>query len=112
MLIARDAVSFTRGAPKTWVRTGDSGRKIDCLFCPECGTRLVHLPQHSPQAAIVRPGTLDDTSGLRLAGHIWLRSKQPWFHVPAGALSYDVQPPGLRRPDRGLSDGSNLIGSV
>lgn len=93
MLAPRDKLAFTQGAPRAWVRTADSGRKVDCLFCPDCGTRLAHLPQHSPQMAIVRPGTLDDTSWIRLAGHIWTRSKQPWFEVPAGAIVYEQQPP-------------------
>ena len=93
MLVPREAFSFTDGAPRTWVRTGDSGRKVDCLFCPDCGTRLVHLPQHSPAMAIIRPGALDDTSWIRLAGHIWLRSKQPWFSVPSQAVTYEQQPP-------------------
>lgn len=93
MLVPRDAFSFTQGTPRTWTRTSDSGRKVDCLFCPDCGTRLVHLPQHSPTMAIIRPGALDDTSWIRLVGHIWLRSKQPWFAVPADAITYDQQPP-------------------
>ena len=93
MLVARDAVSFTHGAPRTWTRTAENGRKIDCMFCGTCGTRLVHFPEHSPTRAIIRPGTLDDTSALHLVGHIWLRSKQPWFQVPAGSVTYEQQPP-------------------
>ena len=97
MLVPRDAFSFAHGTPKTWTRLSDSGRKVDCLFCGDCGTRLVHLPQHSPQLAIIRPGALDDTKWIRLAGHIWLRSKQAWFEVPAGAVTYDQQPPDFSK---------------
>ena len=97
MLAPRDGVSFTHGTPKVWTRTADNGRKVECMFCPDCGTRLVHLPQHSPQMAIIRPGTLDDTSGVYLVGHIWTRSKQPWFEVPAGAVTYEQQPPDFTR---------------
>ena len=97
MWVPRDAVSFTQGAPKQWTRTADNGRKIDCFFCPDCGTRLIHFPQHSPQMALIRPGTLDDTSGIHLAGHIWIRSKQPWFQIPADAVTYEQQPPDLAK---------------
>ena len=97
MLVPRDAFSFTRGVPKTWVRTADSGRKVDCLFCPDCGTRIVHMPQHSPTMAIVRAGTLDDTTGIHLAGHIWTNSRQPWFQAPLGTLNYDQQPPDMSK---------------
>ena len=97
MLIERDAVSFTHGAPATWLRTTENGRKVLAHFCATCGTRLVHFPEHSPTRAIVRPGTLDDTSEVRLVGHIWTRSKQPWFEVPAGAVTYDQQPPDFAK---------------
>ncbi len=97
MLVPRDAFSFTHGAPRTWVRTAESGRKVDCLYCPDCGTRIVHLPQHSPTMAIIRPGTLDDTKWIRLAGHIWLASRQAWFEAPAGAVTYDRQPPDFAK---------------
>ncbi len=97
MLVPREAFLITQGSPRTWVRTSDSGRKVDCAFCPDCGTRLVHLPQHSPGMAIVRPGTLDDTSWIRLAGHIWTASRQPWFEVPAGSVSYEQQPPDFAK---------------
>ena len=69
MLMPRAAFSYTQGTPRTWMRTSDRGRKIDCQFCGDCGTRLVHLPQHGPTMAIVRGGTLDDTSWVRLVGH-------------------------------------------
>lgn len=97
MLIPRDKFTITQGEPRTWVRTSDSGRKVDCLFCPDCGTRIVHLPQHSPAMAIVRGGTLDDTSGVHLAGHIWTRSRQPWFEIPVGSVSYEQQPPDFSK---------------
>ena len=97
MLMPREAFSFVLGTPATWQRTADSGRKVDCQFCGACGTRIVHLPQHSPGLAIVRPGTLDDTTWIRLAGHIWTRSRQPWFEPPQDAIVYEQQPPDFAR---------------
>ena len=97
MLVPRDGVSYTHATPATWTRTAENGRKIECFFCGTCGTRLVQLPQHSPTLAIIRAGTLDDTSDVHLIGHIWIRSKQPWFQVPAGAVTYEQQPPDLTR---------------
>ncbi len=97
ILMPREAFSFTQGAPRTWTRSSDSGRMIDCMFCPDCGTRIVHLPQHSPGLAIIRAGTLDDTRSVKLAGHIWTASRQPWFEVPAGSIAYERQPPDFAR---------------
>ena len=108
MLVKRDAFSFTQGTPKSWIRTADSGRTIDCLFCPDCGTRIVHLPQHSPGMAIVRAGTLDDTSNVRLSGHIWTKSRQPWFQIPLATVNYDQQPPDMSK----LIEAYGKIGSA
>jgi hypothetical protein len=40
----------------------------------------------------VRAGTLDDTSWLRPARHIWARSKQPWVTFANGDGIFDGQP--------------------
>ena len=34
-------------------------------------------------------GTLDDTSWLRPAAHIWNRSAQPWMQFPEGDLLFE-----------------------
>lgn len=97
LLAPREAFAITHGTPKSWLRTADSGRQIDCQFCPDCGTRLVHLNRQNTAFAIVRAGTLDDTSGVHLAGHIWTRSRQPWFEIPAHAVNFEGQPPDFSR---------------
>jgi hypothetical protein len=40
----------------------------------------------------VKPGTLDDTSWLRPAVHLWTASKQPWVVIPEGVERYQTQP--------------------
>ncbi|MEX0954706.1 MAG: hypothetical protein WDZ83_05785 [Rhizobiaceae bacterium] len=40
----------------------------------------------------IKAGTLDDTSWLTPAGHIWTRSKQQFVPVGADELSYPGQP--------------------
>lgn len=97
MVVPRDAVRLSAGAPATWLRRHESGRTSRCLFCGECGARLYHNPDRNPQITILKPGTLDDTSWLRPVGHIWIRSAQPWFEMPAGRITYDAQPPDLTR---------------
>jgi hypothetical protein len=62
-----------------------------------CGTRLFHNPERNPQASIVKPGTLDDTSWLKPVGHIWTRSAQSWVPIPQDTVNYEGQPPDLSR---------------
>ena len=40
----------------------------------------------------VKPGTLDDTSGLKPDMHLWTSSKQPWITIPDGVEAYEKQP--------------------
>lgn len=82
--------------------TGNTARRIRELangnhvvgeFCPECGTRLFHRRASYADLLNIKAGTLDDTSWLIPAGHIWTRSKQPSTIIPDDALCYSQQPP-------------------
>jgi hypothetical protein len=42
--------------------------------------------------ASVDGGSLDDTSWLVPAGHIWTRSAQPWISLPDDSLQFPMQP--------------------
>lgn len=93
MVVPREAVVVVAGEPKTWMRRHESGRLIDCLFCPGCGGRLFHNPQHNPKITIVKAGTLDDARRLLPVAHIWTASAQSWISLPDWTLRYEGQPP-------------------
>ena len=59
-------------------------------------TRLWSEPEKYPRLAVVRPGTLDDTSWLRPVAHLWTRSAQPWFEFPEGVVRFATQPDDLK----------------
>lgn len=98
MSVPRDAFTITRGTPKTWRTVTDSGREKICNFCADCGTRLYHEPARNKSIYNIKPGTLDDTSWLAPAGHLWTQSAQPWVAIPDGGdvLSYETQPPDFQ----------------
>lgn len=83
---------LTRGTPKVWTRPADSGRTIRCLFCPDCGSRIVHETEGDDEWLVVKPGSLDEPVNYASAIHIWTRRKLPGFEIPAGALSYPEEP--------------------
>jgi hypothetical protein len=92
MPVARDAVILLKGQPKEWKRVSEGGREVSCLFCGNCGTRLFHNPARDPKITNVKPGTLDDTSGLSPVGHLWTRSSQGWVILNENLLNYETQP--------------------
>ncbi len=69
-----------------------SGRKLDCDFCPNCGTRIFHRQVEKGEMISIKPGTLDDTSLLKPAGHIWKKSAQSWVAFDDDSLCFDGNP--------------------
>lgn len=69
-----------------------SGGALVCEFCPNCGVRLIHRRDAYGSDVSLKAGSLDDTSWLVPAGHIWTRSKQKWIGIAGGELSYAGQP--------------------
>jgi hypothetical protein len=96
MVVPRAAIGITRGHAREWLRPGSqtaSGTPTTCLFCGSCGARLYHLPSRNRDIAVVKPGTLDDTSWLVAVGHIFTDHAQPWVAIPADIVNFPRQPP-------------------
>jgi len=93
LAVRRDDFALLSGELATFTVTCDSGRRKECLFCPACGTRIVHRVE-GREVVSVKAGTLDDTSGLSPTLHIWVRSRQPWVLLPEDAPRYETEPPG------------------
>ena len=88
-----DPASLTvTGETKTVRRSSESGAVRLGDFCPNCGVRLFHRSEGDPDRLNVKAGTLDDTSWLIPAGHIWTCSKQPFVVIAEGELAYAKQP--------------------
>lgn len=91
-LFPADAVRITRGAPAERQRATGSGRISTGYFCAGCGNRIMN---RSGGAAALKPGTLDDPSWVRPAGHIWTDSAQRWTAPLRDGPTYLGQPPDL-----------------
>ena len=92
LIVSKDAFQLLSGEPKQFDRTADSGRSVECAFCPACGTRIYHEPTDRKDTLNIKPGTLDDTSWLSPALHVWTKSKQPWVLIPEGVRCFEGQP--------------------
>ncbi|MEI9996027.1 MAG: GFA family protein [Rhizomicrobium sp.] len=87
------AFAVTKGAPKPFTVTGDSGKEITRSFCETCGTPLYTQQPGSP-LAIIKAGTLDDPSWLTLGGALYTSSAQPWSHIDPALMQFEKMPPG------------------
>lgn len=72
-----------------WTRPNSRGSVVAHWFCAECKTRLHSTSEERPGVTLLRAGTLDDSSGLTPAAHMWVKRKLPWIGLPADSETYD-----------------------
>jgi hypothetical protein len=92
MLVPREAFQWLAGEPRTWSTRAASGASKDCVFCPECGTRILNRLGSMPATVNLKPGTLDDRSGLEPALQVWTATKQSWVSILDGKPAFARNP--------------------
>jgi len=92
VMVPRPALVYTKGNPRRWKRTADSGRTIESDMCELCGVRPVNHPGANDKVSIVKPGTFDDARWLHPIGHIWTGSAQPWVTIPKDSIIHEGHP--------------------
>lgn len=85
-------VRLLQGELKHWSRRADSGRTIDCFFCPVCGTRLWHGDKEKAETLSIKGGSLDEPPDVTSAIHIWTDSKLPGVVIPDHATRFRREP--------------------
>jgi hypothetical protein len=90
--VPRAGFRVTRGAPASWTRDTDSGRRLRCFFCPRCGSRLWHEPEGGGDTVTIKAGSLDEPVDVTDAIHIWTSRKLPGLAIPEGALQFPREP--------------------
>lgn len=89
--ISEASLVFTKGTPAKVKWTSDAGNMRWGWYCGACGSRIANGTASNAWLSL-RVGTLDDTSWVDPVGDTWLRSKQPWVHIPEGRLTAQKQP--------------------
>ncbi len=78
-LAAEGSFEITSGAPKTYVKTAESGTKRIQAFCPDCGTAIYTTGvEEGPKMYRIRVSTARQRDELPPKAQIWFRSAQPW----------------------------------
>ena len=87
LVVPRAGFRVTRGEPRRWARPTDSGRTLNCFFCPDCGSRLWH---ESPgeETVSVKGGSLDEGVDLGPAIHVWTARKLAGVIIPDQAPQF------------------------
>jgi hypothetical protein len=92
-VIVRSAdVRLVQGSLRRWSRPTDSGRTLDCFFCPDCGSRVWHGDKDRAETISIKGGSLDEPVDLGHAVHIWTSRKLPGVVIPDHARRFDREP--------------------
>ncbi|MCZ0960042.1 GFA family protein [Paracoccus benzoatiresistens] len=75
-----EATGLTIEGPVKWFR---SSAEAERGFCPECGSSLF-WHQLGATRHDVAPGAVDNPTGLRLAGHIFVADKGDYYDIADG----------------------------
>jgi len=79
-----DQVRLTRGTPKIYAKTGDTGGKRLQHFCENCGSPLFTSGEGGPLDFGIRWGSIRQRHALKPVRQIWCRSAAPWIDELAG----------------------------
>jgi len=91
-VIVRHEGFRAEGETRHWERDTDTGRRLRCVFCPACGSRLWHENVPPEETISVKGGSLDTPVDLTPAVHIWTSRKLPGVVIPPGAPQFPQEP--------------------
>lgn len=86
---------FTKGTPKVFEKTADSGNVRRMAFCGNCGTHLASMPMDDAAGAsyiAIRLATCKDFDQLKPVAEIYCDSKVAWQPELEGTLKFPRDP--------------------
>jgi hypothetical protein len=92
-VLARADFTLTQGEPRCFRAKAASGRTLLRFFCGECGSPIYSQRETTPERITVRAGTFDDSSAMRITGHIWTRTARPWSWIDPATEQMAGNPP-------------------
>ena len=90
--MTKAGLRVTQGTPNFWTRDTDSGKRLRCAFCADCGARLWHEPESGADWLTLKGGSLDTPPDISKAIHIWASRKLPGVIIPPDAQQFPEEP--------------------
>ena len=90
--VPKQAFKLTKGRPRIYVKTAESGARRAQAFCADCGTRIYASAELDPQRLNLRVGAMRERAQLRPRVQLWCRSAFPWVMSLGSVEKMDKQP--------------------
>lgn len=88
--VPSENLTFTRGTPKVYVKTAESGNRRALGFCGECGSPFYSTTDDAaPRLYMLRIGAVRQRDQLVPKKQIWRKSALPWVEHVAGLESFE-----------------------
>ncbi len=92
-LVAGNSFWITRGVPKEYVKTAQSGNRRVQAFCGDCGSGLYASdPGDNPAQYNIRAGTIAQRYDLIPRFEVWQHSALPWVPENPTTKKFDGNP--------------------
>ena len=93
-VVPSDNFKITKGTVKRYADSAtQSGRTLSRHFCGDCGSPIYSSRNPDVGIVVVRAGTLDDSSALKITANIWTASARPWAHIDPATECLPGNPP-------------------
>lgn len=86
------ALTVVSGQTQRWSRPAAKRGRLDCHFCPQCGSRVWHGNPERDATISVKGGSLDVKPDLTDARHIWTSRKLNGVVIPGHAETWPFEP--------------------
>ncbi|KAK4956085.1 hypothetical protein LTR66_013398 [Elasticomyces elasticus] len=90
-IIPKDDVKVTQGDLKAYVYKGDSGKGVNCYYCPNCTSHAYHVKEAMPDKAVIMTVLLDGGKDFKPVAEIYGKAKMSW--EPESAQTFETMPP-------------------
>jgi hypothetical protein len=92
--VPAEALRYTKGSPRTYSLSGDSGADKHHEFCSICSTNVVGWSEAYPAVRMLQIASLDDPSVVSPVAHVYVKSAIPLASLNDGLPQYEELPSG------------------
>jgi len=90
-IVPKDNLKITKGKLNTYTYYGDSGKPVNCYYCPNCTSHVYHHQTVMGDKIIARTILLDQGKSLKPGAEIYGKARLPWEKEVA--QTFDTMPP-------------------
>ena len=81
-----------KGEIKIYTVTGTDGSHVSRCFCESCGSPLISYIKEMQGIRLIKAGSLDDSSWLKIDSNFWSSTAREWSPVNESLLSFSKNP--------------------